>query len=249
MVLLTVTVFFVFGSLLTVVISNKAPTTFVLGGYATSMTGRTISQRKNAGLAAVAIDGVRIGPGSIFSYNQVVGSWSIEPRYVRAPVSFDGRVVLAMGGGVCQTSSTLYNAALLAGLDIVERHPHFVAPGYIPAGRDAAVAWPGVDLRIRNPWPWPVRLSAAIKGQVLDVRVTSLERPNEQFAVTTRVVRVEIPEKVGRKGPLGMRGSMGSAGFDMLAFRTRYKPGVAARRECLSEDHYARVDGVRPLAQ
>lgn len=213
------------------------------------MTGRTTSQRKNAGLAAAAIDGVRIGPGAIFSYNQVVGSWSIQPSYVRAPVSFDGTVVLAVGGGVCQTSSTLYNAALLAGLDIVERHPHLIAPGYIPAGRDAAVAWPGVDLRIRNPWPWPVRLFATIKGQVLDVRVTSLERPSEQFVVTTRVVRVEIPEKVGRKGPLGMRGSVGSTGFDMLAFRTRYKRGVAPLREFLSEDHYARVDEVRPLVQ
>src|SRR5687767_11452496 len=108
-----------------------------MAGYATSLLGRTSGQRHNARLAAEAINGKAIAPGEVFSFNRAVKSWSVDQGYVKAPVSFDGELVRAFGGGVCQTSSTLYNAALLAGLPIIERHPHVFRPQYIAPGRDA----------------------------------------------------------------------------------------------------------------
>src|SRR5687768_10708784 len=106
---------------------------FELSHFVTVMRGRTPNQAHNAALAARSIDGVWIKPGETFSFNKVVGSWSSDTGYKRAPVSYDGELVPAWGGGVCQTSSTLYNAALLAGLTVTERHRHrwlakYVAP-------------------------------------------------------------------------------------------------------------------------
>jgi vancomycin resistance protein VanW len=129
-----------------------------LGGYATSLEGRTPGQRHNALRAAQALDGLTLPPGGVLSFNRHVGAWSPDRGFVRAPVSYDGELVVDWGGGVCQTSSTLYNAALLAGLEILERHRHTWAPTYVPVGRDAAVAHATLDLRLRNPYPTPVRL-------------------------------------------------------------------------------------------
>lgn len=130
----------------------------VMGGYVTSLRGRTSGQRNNALLAAQRIDGVVIPSGETFSFNQRVGPWGADRGYVKALVSYDGELVTDWGGGVCQTSTTLYNTALLAGLTIVERHRHTWAPRYVPPGRDAAVAQRDLDLKIKNPYSWPVRL-------------------------------------------------------------------------------------------
>ena len=125
-----------------------------LAGYATSLRGRTAAQSgPTRQKAAQAINGKIIAPGATFSYNQTVKSWSWDAGYVKAPVSYDGELVKAYGGGVCQTSTTLYNAALLAGLPIVERHAHTFAPHYVPPGRDAAVAQYDIDLRFQKPLP------------------------------------------------------------------------------------------------
>ena len=110
----------------------------VLGQYTTTLRGRTESQRYNAERAARALDGRVIKPGDALSYNEIVGPWTADAGYKRAPVSYDGELLSAWGGGVCQTSTTLYNAALLAGLEIVERHRHAWPPKYIAPGRDAA---------------------------------------------------------------------------------------------------------------
>ena len=116
-----------------------------LAGYTTSLKGRKKAQIRNATLAARALNGQVIAVRKTFSYNAVVSvsDKDSDTGYVPAPVSVEGTMVPALGGGVCQTSTTLYNAALLAGLSVVERHPHTIAPKYVPPGRDAAVAWPG----------------------------------------------------------------------------------------------------------
>ena len=105
-----------------------------LAGYTTSLKGRKKAQIRNATLAARALEGRVIGAGKVFSYNAVVSAadQDNDSGYVAAPVSVEGTMVPALGGGVCQTSTTLYNAALLAGLRVLERHPHTIAPHYVP---------------------------------------------------------------------------------------------------------------------
>ena len=224
-----------------------------IAGYATSLQGRTRGQRHNARLAAEAINGKAVAPGAIFSFNRAVKSWSVDQGYVKAPVSFDGELVRAYGGGVCQTSTTLYNAALLAGCPIVERHPHEFRPLYIAPGRDAAVAYPGVDLRFKNPFAWPLHVRATAHDNRLDVRLFGAERPRSLARVETKILSRAVPQRVMRiaartNGRAFLR-SPGLEGFRVVSYRVFLENGRAVRRERLSDDTYPAMNDVTALAR
>lgn len=206
----------------------------ILGRFATSLDGRGTGQRHNAKLALEMLDGSVVQPGSVWSFNRDVGNWSRIRGFRRAPVSFDGEMVPAWGGGVCQTSSTVYNAALLAGLEIVERHPHHFAPDYVPAGRDAAVAYDTIDLKIRNPYDRPVVLEGRVeRGKlVVEVRGYGIELP--RASIVQRVQRVAQPKEhlTGSGTRLRVR-NPGRNGVEVSTYR--YLDG---KRQFLSHDTY-----------
>ncbi len=172
-----------------------------LGGYVTTLDGRTRSQRANALRAARRVNGTVIKPGQTFSFNRTVGPWTRDAGYVKAPVSYDGVMVQDWGGGVCQTSTALYNAALIAGLDIPERHRHTRAPRYAPAGRDAAVAPNTADLLIHNPYPWPVRVERLATDSGLGFRfLGAFDGPVAvvETKATPAEEQMESPESIPR---------------------------------------------------
>lgn len=220
-----------------------------LAGWSTSLKGRSRNQRRNALLSARSIDGRLIAPGSVFSFNQTVKSWSVDQGYVKALVSYDGELVRAYGGGVCQTSTTLYNAALLAGLPVLERHPHVFVPHYISPGRDAAVAFPGIDLRFRNPNPWPIRIHARVRGERLEVWLTGAKTP-PKVAVKTEVLSVAAPLRLtrvwSRSGTSSRRSfvhSAGTTGYRVVTSRL----WASGRRETLSDDTYPSMNRIVAL--
>ncbi|WP_240527335.1 VanW family protein [Synechococcus sp. 65AY6Li] len=147
------------------------PTPTTLSQYTTSLQERTLPQLHNIRQAVQSLDGVYIQPGAVFSFNQVVGPRTLERGYLPAPVFMMAETLDSVGGGICQVSSSLYNAALLAGLEVVERHPHYRQVESVPPGLDATVWYGLADLRLRNPFPWPVRLRFQIRGQTLIVSV------------------------------------------------------------------------------
>lgn len=149
------------------------PTPTTLSQYTTSLQQRSGSQLHNIRQAAQSLDGVYImpEPGKVFSFNQVVGPRTLERGYLPAPVFMVAETLDSVGGGICQVSSSLYNAALLAGLEVVERHPHYRPVESVPPGLDATVWYGLADLKLRNPFPWPVRLRVQIRGQNLIVSV------------------------------------------------------------------------------
>ena len=214
----------------------NAPKEYRLAGFTTSLKGRRLAQRRNAALAARALNGKTLRPGGTLSYNDLV-HWSEESTgYVRAPVSVEGTLVPALGGGVCQTSTTLYNAALLAGLTVLERHPHTIAPQYCPPGRDAAVAWPGVDLRLKNPYPFAVTLRAGVAGDHLQIEVIAPKPRPQSITLETQVVSRQEPAV--RTVP-GARPARGVPGIRAVTFRSTN--GLRAR---LTDDTYATQDTV-----
>ena len=237
--------------------TTPAPHEVEMAGYATSLKGRTNSQRHNARKAADALNGKIIAPGAVFSFNATVKSWSADQGFVKAPVSFDGELIKAYGGGVCQTSTTLYNAALLAGLPIVERHPHVFAPHYVPPGQDAAVAQRSIDLRFRNPYAWPLRIQAKTEGDRLEVRLYGAEAVPQQVEVTSQVLSTSTP---GRLTRVAYRGTFsagrayvrnpGAIGYRVLTFRTltpyaqKSAASLQERRERLSDDTYQAMDRI-----
>ena len=165
-------------------LAQSTPKERVLASFSTSLKGRTRGQKHNARLAARSLDNRVIPPQGVFSFNQTVRSWSVDGGYSKALVSYDGELVRAYGGGVCQTSTTLYNVALLAGLPILERHPHVFVPGYIAPGRDAAVAYPGIDLRFQNSNPYPLHIRARVRGDRLEISILGTRTSNNQTTTT-----------------------------------------------------------------
>jgi Uncharacterized vancomycin resistance protein len=228
-----------------------------LSGFATRLEGRSGGQRHNALLAARALDGAVIPPGGTFSFNRRVNSWSADAGYVKAPVSFDGELVPAFGGGVCQTSTTLYNAALLAGMEVTERHHHVFAPHYAAPGRDAAVAYPNIDLRFVNPYPFPVRVAAKADGaggDTLRVELWGKQAPEAQYALRSRVLSVESPAPVVRRVPADTSArrfarSAAATGFRVVTYRVTIRNGQEIRRERLSDDSYPAMPRVLRFAE
>jgi vancomycin resistance protein YoaR len=237
-------------------IAATPPQEVELAGYATSLTGRSGGQRHNARLAARALNGVHVASGTTFSYNRTVRSWTVDRGYVKAPVSFDGELVRAFGGGVCQTSTTLYNAALLAGLPIVERHSHLFAPTYVAPGRDAAVAQYDIDLRFRNPYPWPVRIQARVVGERLEVRLFGRQGPVPTIEIASDVLVVTAPARLTLApdqspepaGRTRLR-SPGATGYRVLTYRIVSQDGQVVRREMLSDDTYQAANRIVTLMQ
>lgn len=235
---------------------ETSPGKVEMAGFATSLKGRTRGQRYNAELAARSLNGKIIPPGAIFSFNRAVRSWSVDQGYVKAPVSYDGELIRAYGGGVCQTSTTLYNAALLAGLPIIERHPHVFRPRYIPPGRDAAVAYPGIDLRIKNPYCWPIYIRARAGEETLFVQLFGEKKPAQSVRIETRMLGTATPRRLTRilqtgTTPLrhGYVRSPGVAGFRATTYRVFFQDGREARRERLSDDSYPAMNRVVAIAQ
>jgi len=228
-----------------------APGERALGGYTTSLVGRTRGQRANAIRAARAINGIVIESGREFSFNRAVGSWTPDRGYVLAPVSYEGELAVDWGGGVCQTSSTLYNAALLAGLEIAERHRHARAPGYVPPGRDAAVAQYDVDLRVRNPYCWPVRIHALIADESLGFQFLGRERGPMASVQCEPLAALDAAEvmRFDERLSAGQRSTInrGRRGVRVAVYRTYLRGPLAGSRELVSQDSYPPVNRVVEL--
>lgn len=210
-----------------------APTEVILGRYETALDGREPDQKHNAALSLRAIRGAVVKPGEEFSFNKAVGSWSRDKGFRRAPVSFNGSLIDAWGGGVCQTSTTLYNAALTAGLPISERHSHRFAPSYVPPGRDSAVAYPSIDLRFVNDTGAPLRIAGRIAQGRLIVELIG-RGPRKSVSVATRVLHRVPPDviELGTGRSAWVR-SPGKPGWEVETTRT-----VDGRKLMVSRDSY-----------
>jgi vancomycin resistance protein YoaR len=118
----------------------------------------------NLSLAAQRLQGQILMPGEVFSFNDTVGERSEANGYRVAPVIAAGQLVDGMGGGTCQIAGTLHAAAFFAGLELVEREPHSRPSSYIRLGLDATVSYPNIDLKLRNPFPYPVVIGMTVDG-------------------------------------------------------------------------------------
>ncbi len=123
--------------------------TGVVGSFSTTYGG-TPGRLHNVALVAQLIDGTLIAPGSVFSFNGTTGARTAEKGFEVAPVIINGELRNGLGGGVCQVSTTVFNAAFFAGLPILERTNHALYISHYPQGRDATVDYPGIDLKFRN---------------------------------------------------------------------------------------------------
>lgn len=219
----------------------RKPQEVLLARYGTSLDGRNRSQRHNADLALQRLNNAVIKPGEVFSFNARVGSFSRDQGYRKAPVSYNGQLVDSWGGGVCQTSTTLYNAALLSGMEIVERNRHRFAPSYVPPGRDAAVAFDTIDLKFRNPFDFPVHIRAVDRRDRVEVELLGSHGLPESPQVVAEVRQVRQPGVflVGDPGKFGRVRNSGKRGWQVCVYRV-----TGAKRELISADSYPAMNRI-----
>lgn len=185
--------------------------------YSVSATARTT----NLVLAASKINGTVIMPGETFSYNKVVGERTIAAGYKEAPIYVSGQVVDGLGGGICQITTTLYNAVLFANLEIVERTNHQFVPSYAPASRDATVVYGSLDFKFKNNRNYPIKLVCSVSGGTANFKIFGLKQDDDcQVEITNRVT-----------------GSTANAIYSE-AYRTLKQNGQVIKTELLSKDTY-----------
>ena len=135
-----------------------------LATYSTTYASSNYNRSTNISLAASAVNGTVLMPGETFSYNGTLGQRTTAKGYREAGAYVNGQVSTEVGGGICQVSSTLYNAALLCNLEIVARTNHSFEPSYVPAGQDATVSWKSPDFQFKNNREYPIKLVASAGG-------------------------------------------------------------------------------------
>ncbi len=140
-------------------------------GECTTHVGGTAARRTNVRLASAAFDGTVLNSGDVFSYNDTVGQRTEAKGYKAAPAYVQGETVDEIGGGVCQPSSTLYYACLLANLEITERYAHRYIPSYITRGMDATVSWGGPDYKFTNNTKYPLKVVTNYRDNYLTVQL------------------------------------------------------------------------------
>lgn len=144
-----------------------------IGHYTTYYNQNNKERSHNIFLSAVAINHHVIFPDETFSFNQVVGERTIDKGYQRAPVIVKGELSEDIGGGICQVSSTLFNAVNLRGIQMIERYSHSREVPYVPPGKDAAVSWWGPDFAFKNNYSHPILIKATAKNGVLEIIIYS----------------------------------------------------------------------------
>lgn len=138
-----------------------------IGAYVTYYNKRNKERSNNISLATMALDNHVVFPGEVFSFNEVVGERTLEKGYLPAPVIVKGELYEGIGGGICQVSSTLFNAVDKAGVKMIQRYSHSRRVPYVPPGRDATVSWYGPDFTFKNIHNQPILIRAkAHEGQV-----------------------------------------------------------------------------------
>lgn len=151
-----------------------------IGQYITYFNSRNKARSNNIALAVEAINNEVVFPGEIFSFNKVVGQRTVEKGYMKAPEIVKGELIEGIGGGICQVSSTLFNAVDYSGVTMVERFSHSKHVPYVPPGRDATVSWYGPDFSFKNEYNQPILIRAKVIGGMVIVFVYSSEDINYQ---------------------------------------------------------------------
>lgn len=220
----------------------------VLASYETnfSRAGEQSRRGQNIDVASSKLDGLVVAPGETVSFNAVVGDRSEANGFKRSWEIFKGEMVEGIGGGTCQVASTFHAASFLGGLDVLERLPHSRPSAYIPMGLDSTVVYPSVDLKLRNPHPFPVVVHAKTEGGKLKVEILGKEKPIEvhfsrevvaQIPFTRRLV--EEPSLSGKKV---IHKQHGIRGFRIKRTRElRYQDGTT-RVETSTDQYPPTVD-------
>lgn len=220
----------------------------VIGEYSTSFKGSSAGRIHNIKLSAESLNGKLILPGEEISYNETTGPRQAKFGYQEAPVILNGELTPGIGGGVCQTSTTLYNALLLSDITITERHPHSIPPAYVPRGRDGAVATGYLDLKFRNDFDFPIYIHSKVIGDRVyfyiygDISAKDYSIRIEPELIET--IPYKTQEIFDENLEPGTRQLVqeGRTGYKVRTYKSIIKNGTVIKREQITFDYYRERD-------
>lgn len=221
----------------------------VLSRYTTTFNPQDNNRGVNIKLAAEQVNGHILYPGETFSFNDIVGPREKSYGFKEAMEIVDGEFVPGVGGGICQLSSTLYNAVMLANLDTVERYNHSKALSYVPLGRDATVVFDILDFKFVNNTLKPLMIMAEVNDDQLTVAIWGQQSLVEKVEIVTKKQEQILPiihkkqddelyigeTKLEKKGKPGTR---------ITVVRVVRLKGRKIKEEILSKDCYPAEDGL-----
>ncbi|MFS0724518.1 VanW family protein [Paenibacillus sp. 1P07SE] len=207
--------------------------------YSASPAGRAF----NVEATARTLQNWELAPGEIFDYGQVIAAAEQQYGFREAPVILNGEFVPGVGGGICQVSSTLYQAALMAGLAIVERRNHSLPVSYMPLGQDATFAEGAINFRFRNTTGKHLVIRTETKDRKLTVKLFGTLPTGTQYEIHSRIVQTIDPPVVEVASVKAAPGrpvqlNEGKPGYVVETYRTKLQDGKEISRERISRDTY-----------
>ena len=215
-----------------------------IGSFTTKTTSNA-TRNKNVKLAAAAINGTVLQPGEEFSFNKTVGQRTEAKGYGAAGAYNNGEVVQEIGGGVCQVSSTLYNAVFRSGLTTTYRRSHTFAPTYVTPGADATVSYPGPDYQFINNSDHAIGIRAWYEDQTCNVQIYGvrvLPKGESWELVCEKTADLPVPAPKIITPEEGSE-SAGSAGSEWQAYKVIHKADGTTEKV---KDHTAHYSGHTP---
>lgn len=219
----------------------------LLASYSTTFSTKAANRTTNIRLASNKIDGVVLMPGEQFSYNKVVGKRTAQAGFKSAPAYSGGKVVNDIGGGICQVSSTLYNTALRANLEITKRSNHRFATGYVPLSTDATVSWGGPEFIFKNSRKYPIKIVSKVNGGKITVDIYGCKEEIEYEVVikseTLQTIPMKTEYRTNTSLPQGTTKIVqkGHGGYKSRAYRILKLNGKVVSKQLLSTDTYAQL--------
>ncbi|MEG2789593.1 MAG: VanW family protein, partial [Romboutsia sp.] len=211
----------------------------ILGKYETEF-----NDANNIKVAINNISSMLINSNSEFSFNKFIGKRSLERGFKEAPVIVNGELKPGMGGGICQVSSTIYNSALYAGLEIIQAKNHSIPSSYIPKGRDAAVSYGNIDLVFRNNYSYPILIQNKVEGNKIISTIYGNEQDKREVDINTCIVETIEPKITVKESDKLNPGnseveSKGRKGYKVNTYRIYKKPdGEIEKKEFINESYY-----------
>ena len=222
----------------------------LLATYSTTFSTKNTNRTTNIRLSSNKINGVVLMPGEQFSYNTVVGQRTAAAGYKSAAVYINGKVENGIGGGICQVSSTLYNTALRANLEIVKRSNHRFATGYVPLSTDATVSWGGPEFIFKNSRKHPIKIVSVVNGGKITVSIYGCKEEVEYDVViqsqTLQTIPMKTVYRTNTSLPKGTTKKVqtGHAGYKSRAYRILKLNGTVVSKQLLSTDTYAQLETI-----
>lgn len=215
----------------------------VLGECETKLESSSPNRIWNIKLAAQKINRTILKPGEIFSFNETVGERNRKKGYREAPVLINQLVAYDVGGGICQVATTLYDAALLANLDILERHHHSRPVGYVTPGLDATVAYGFKDLKFKNPHSSPVYICCFVKDHRLVIKILGKADPGSgRVKLLVEVDKIPPNEVIKKTSSIASGKRVikrsGQPGYKATVYRIISDKSGEEKRELISRDYY-----------